>query len=102
MTRSSFFQDMLLDQIFMTDPSVISKIISFADIKKTETVLEIGAGKGDLTLAIADKCRKVITIEVDERLRKWLTKRFRKKTLKFYGAMRLFCLKKEISVSTGL
>ena len=93
MVHSSFFQDPLLDQIFMTNPEIIEKIISFAELKKTETVLEIGAGKGDLTEAIAGRCRKVIAIEIDERLRGLLEERFRGKNVRIVWGNALNILK---------
>jgi len=56
------------DQHFLTDSRIIERIINYAEIRKTETILEIGAGLGNLTQKIAAKADKVIAIESDPRL----------------------------------
>jgi 16S rRNA A1518/A1519 N6-dimethyltransferase RsmA/KsgA/DIM1 with predicted DNA glycosylase/AP lyase activity len=58
-----------LDQHMMVDRGLIRKIVSAAGIKHDETVLEIGAGSGNLTIELAKKAGKVIAIEADERFR---------------------------------
>jgi len=64
-----FPQDPVLDQVFMVDAGILERIISVSEIRKTETVLEIGAGTGNLTKLLAKKSKKVIAIEIDERLK---------------------------------
>ncbi|UCD02848.1 MAG: HAD-IB family phosphatase [Candidatus Aenigmatarchaeota archaeon] len=76
--QSEVWQDPELDQVFMIDAEIIDKIVESADLKKSETVLEIGTGPGNLTGALAKKCKKVITIEIDERLKPGLKKTFDK------------------------
>lgn len=83
MNKSSFFQDPDLDQVFLKDNEVLDKIVEFSDLKKTETVLEIGSGPGNLTEKLAAGCRKVLSIEVDERLKPELEEKFRKKNVEF-------------------
>jgi 16S rRNA (adenine1518-N6/adenine1519-N6)-dimethyltransferase len=73
-TDSGFYQDMDLDQVFMADEKILEKIVDYADLEKTETVLEIGTGSGNLTKALARKAKNVITIEIDERLKPALKK----------------------------
>ena len=41
-----------LGQNFLIDRNIINKIISVGDINKNKTVMEIGAGYGNLTKAI--------------------------------------------------
>ena len=53
------------DQHMMIDKQTIKKIIDFAQIKKDETILEIGPGTGNLTKELAGKSKKVIAIEID-------------------------------------
>ncbi len=53
-------------QHFLTDPNIARKIVDFACIEK-ECVLEIGAGKGMLTLEIAKKAEMVYAVEIDPR-----------------------------------
>lgn len=61
-------QDIQMDQVFMRDRETLRKIIDFADLRKTETVLEIGTGPGNLTRLLAKGSRQVITIEADRSL----------------------------------
>jgi len=62
-----------LGQNFLTDKSVLRKIINAADLKSDDTVLEIGPGLGILTKELAKRVKKVIAIEKDKRLADLLT-----------------------------
>jgi len=55
-------------QNFLINPKFIERIIDIAKINKEDIVLEIGPGLGALTKPIADKCKKVIAIEIDKKL----------------------------------
>jgi 16S rRNA (adenine1518-N6/adenine1519-N6)-dimethyltransferase len=55
-------------QHFLVDDLIIERILSYADIQPTETILEIGGGTGNLTRKLARKCRKLSVIEADWRL----------------------------------
>ncbi|MEM7816183.1 MAG: rRNA adenine dimethyltransferase family protein [Candidatus Aenigmatarchaeota archaeon] len=59
---------LILDQHFMNDTALIRRIVSLAGIRKGETVLEIGAGKGTVTREIAKKAGNVIAVEIDPSL----------------------------------
>jgi 16S rRNA (adenine1518-N6/adenine1519-N6)-dimethyltransferase len=48
-------------------------MISAGELKKTDMVLEIGAGPGNLTEEIAKKSGKVIAFEIDERFKPFLS-----------------------------
>ncbi|MBI5793465.1 ribosomal RNA small subunit methyltransferase A [Candidatus Uhrbacteria bacterium] len=54
-------------QHFLMDQTVISSMIKAGDVKKSDTVLEIGAGIGALTKELLDVAGKVIAMEVDRR-----------------------------------
>ena len=54
-----------LGQCFLIDESVHEKIIEAADLKNTDTVLEIGAGIGFLTERIIPKVKKLYAVELD-------------------------------------
>ena len=58
----------LMGQNFLIDENILNKIIESADIKKDDTILEIGPGLGILTIELAKRARKVIAIEKDKNL----------------------------------
>ena len=55
-------------QNYLVDNNKVKKILSNADIKDDEVILEIGAGIGTLTLELAKKAKKVIAIEKDSQI----------------------------------
>ncbi|OGE84023.1 MAG: hypothetical protein A3B95_00370 [Candidatus Doudnabacteria bacterium RIFCSPHIGHO2_02_FULL_43_13b] len=57
-----------LGQNFLVDQEVLQEIILAADLKPTDTVLEVGPGLGVLTEELLKKAGKVIAVEKDERL----------------------------------
>jgi 16S rRNA (adenine1518-N6/adenine1519-N6)-dimethyltransferase len=57
-----------LGQHFLTDRSILQKIVDVIDPKKDELIIEIGAGKGTLTFPLAERSGKVIAIEKDKGL----------------------------------
>jgi 16S rRNA (adenine1518-N6/adenine1519-N6)-dimethyltransferase len=58
-----------LGQNFLHDPNVLEKIVASAELSPDDTVLEIGAGTGTLTEVLARRSKRVIAVEMDERLR---------------------------------
>lgn len=60
-----------LGQNFLIHQSTIQRIADLACGDAPGLVIELGAGTGNLTLALAERCRKVIALELDERLLKW-------------------------------
>ena len=57
-----------LSQNFLIDNNILDKIISSADISKSDLVIEIGPGLGALTERLAAKAGKVVAIEIDNKL----------------------------------
>lgn len=55
-------------QHFLVDRNILNKIVQTAQIGKEDTVLEVGPGLGEMTLALARQARKVIAIEIDPKL----------------------------------
>lgn len=53
-----------ISQNFLTSRKIIHRLISRTTITQSDTVLEIGAGKGHITKALSEKC-KVISYEID-------------------------------------
>jgi len=60
-------------QNFLINESVYNKIIETADLKKDDVVLEVGPGLGFLTEKLAGKVKKVIAVELDDKLAKRLS-----------------------------
>jgi 16S rRNA (adenine1518-N6/adenine1519-N6)-dimethyltransferase len=56
---------MKLGQHFLNDRLAIERIVSFAEIKPDDRVLEIGPGTGILTTALATQAGRVYAVEVD-------------------------------------
>ncbi len=57
-----------LGQHFLIDENILEAIITAANIQKSDTIVEIGAGIGILTKELIAKADSVTTIEVDKRL----------------------------------
>ena len=57
-----------LGQNFITDKSVIEKIVEGAQVKENDLVIEIGPGIGVLTAEAADSAAKVAAVEIDRKL----------------------------------
>jgi 16S rRNA (adenine1518-N6/adenine1519-N6)-dimethyltransferase len=57
-----------LGQHFLIDPSVITRIVEAASLTTEDLVVEIGPGTGELTRMLSKHVKKVIAIEIDERL----------------------------------
>jgi 16S rRNA (adenine1518-N6/adenine1519-N6)-dimethyltransferase len=57
-----------LGQNFLIDPNIVDGIVSAADLKAEDRVLEIGPGIGTLTQGLAETGTEVVAIELDRRL----------------------------------
>lgn len=55
-------------QHFLRSGEVLERIVDAAQICEKDSVLEIGAGLGDLTLHLARKAKEVLALELDKRL----------------------------------
>ncbi|ORY65403.1 dimethyladenosine transferase [Pseudomassariella vexata] len=62
-------------QHILKNPGVADAIVLKANLKPTDTVLEVGPGTGNLTVRILDKAKKCIAVEVDPRMAAEVTKR---------------------------
>lgn len=58
-----------LGQHFLINKTAIQKIIAVLELQKEDTIIEIGPGKGALTIPLAEKCQslncKIIAVEKD-------------------------------------
>jgi len=66
-----------LGQHFLIDQNIQRKIVDLCELEPTDTILEIGAGRGELTKLIADKVKKIYALELDSRFCKTLKERLR-------------------------
>lgn len=64
-----------LGQHILKNPLVAQGIVDKADIRPSDTVLEVGPGTGNLTVRILEKAKSVIASEMDPRMAAELTKR---------------------------
>ena len=54
-----------LDQNFLKSPKLALILIGHSNIKKRDLVIDLGAGSGVITSALARRCKKVIAVEKD-------------------------------------
>jgi 16S rRNA (adenine1518-N6/adenine1519-N6)-dimethyltransferase len=57
-----------LGQNFVVDPNTIRNVVALAEVASGETVVEVGAGAGSVTLGLAAVAKRVIALEVDPAL----------------------------------
>lgn len=57
-----------LGQNFLIDGNIVRRIVKAADVTKNDVVLEIGPGIGTLTEELLMNAKKVISVEIDNRL----------------------------------
>lgn len=70
-----------LGQNFVHDANTCEKIVRLADLKESDSVVEVGPGLGSLTLALLRSGAKVTAVEIDKRLASRLPE-----TLRGHGA----------------
>jgi len=57
-----------LGQHFLTDHRILQRILAAARLSPSDTVVEVGAGRGILTQGLAQAAGRVIAVEIDEAL----------------------------------
>src|SRR5690606_35589430 len=57
-----------LGQNFLYDEGLLARIVDSAEVSPTDDVLEIGPGLGALTRQLARAARRVVAVELDDRL----------------------------------
>lgn len=58
-----------LGQHFLADPNIVDRIVRFAEVGAADRIVEIGAGTGTMTRALAATGAHVVSFEVDDSLR---------------------------------
>ena len=66
----------VLGQNFLRNKKIAEKIVEAAKVDKNDIVLEVGPGKGVLTEILLQKAKKVIAVEKDKELVRYLKDRF--------------------------
>lgn len=59
-------------QNFLIEEAIYNKIIEVAEIKPDDIILEVGPGLGFLTFKLAKLAKKVLTVEVDDKITDFL------------------------------
>lgn len=72
----NFHKKKSLGQNFLKNAGVLKKIVDAGEVKKGETVLEIGPGEGNLTEELLGRGAKVVAVEKDNRLIPILEQKF--------------------------
>ena len=57
-----------LGQHFLVDRRVLGRIVQAAELSRSDVVVEVGAGRGFLTGALAERAGRVVAVEIDEAL----------------------------------
>jgi 16S rRNA (adenine1518-N6/adenine1519-N6)-dimethyltransferase len=76
MTKRTLRQRKRLGQVFLRDPLVVEKIIHNTALDSQENSLEIGPGRGALTMALAQRSARLYALEIDSRYSEELARRF--------------------------
>lgn len=66
-----------LGQNFLTDDTILERIVHTLELKPEDAVLEIGPGMGALTMPLAQRAKKLVAVEIDQRLVPILKQDFR-------------------------
>ena len=70
-----------LGQNYLIDKNKRDQIINFGNINENDVILEIGTGIGTLTIELAKKAKKVISIEQDKNICDILAKRLKEEKI---------------------
>jgi 16S rRNA (adenine1518-N6/adenine1519-N6)-dimethyltransferase len=65
-----------LGQHFLTDTRILARIAEGLELTGTETVVEIGPGRGSLTEQLVTRARRVVAIELDRELAQRLREQY--------------------------
>ena len=63
-------------QHFLTDPSILDRIVSHAGVADGDAVLEIGPGPGTLTIQLIKAGARVTAVEIDDDAAAYLERQF--------------------------
>ncbi|OGH87591.1 MAG: ribosomal RNA small subunit methyltransferase A [Candidatus Magasanikbacteria bacterium RIFOXYC2_FULL_42_28] len=81
-------------QNYLLSLEPIEAMLKAAEIKKTDTIVEIGPGFGALTCGLADEAGKVIAFEIEKKIEKYWqekTKEYPNVEIVWGNVLRMFC-----------
>jgi len=70
--QKKFYPKKKLGQSFLIDGNIQKKILQSCELSRDDTILEIGAGLGQLTEDLTRKVKKAYAVEKDKVLSQWL------------------------------
>ena len=71
--NNKFINKKRFGQNFLIDKNILKEIIAYAEISQNDVALEIGPGKGVLTIELINAdCRYIHCVEIDADLENWL------------------------------
>ena len=74
-TKNPIFNTDRFGQHILKNPLVAQGIVDKANLKPTDTVLEVGPGTGNLTVRILEQAKHTTVVEMDPRMAAELNKR---------------------------
>ncbi len=83
MLKHRFRPNKKMSQNFVVNTELVEELVSLAELKKSDVVLEIGSGTGFLTREIQKKSR-VLAVELDKKLSELVQKELPKKNLEVF------------------
>jgi len=57
-----------LGQHFLIDEKILDRMVRYGEVTRKDVVLDVGAGRGELTARLAERAGKVIAVELDQEL----------------------------------
>ena len=66
--KGDFHHKKELGQNFIEDKALLEELVNLAEVSLQDEIIEIGPGSGNMTVLLAQKGKKVVAIEVDNRL----------------------------------
>lgn len=66
--QAGFSHQKELGQNFLHDKALLDRLTECVELLESDVVLEVGAGMGDMSLAILRRAARLVTVEVDEAL----------------------------------
>ncbi|OYT67874.1 MAG: ribosomal RNA small subunit methyltransferase A [Candidatus Wolframiiraptor sp. EX4484-121] len=66
-----------LGQHFLIDEKILDRMVQYGEIAESDVVLDVGAGRGELTAKLAERAGKVIAVELDPELAEEARRRLR-------------------------